>query len=165
MVIDALKSHFNAPAFKPELQSLISKVHNPDLLLSKPQTFMNLSGAAVQEAMNYYRIDVADLLVVHDEVDLPFGQLKMQMNRGHGGNNGVRSIHEILGHPNYARLRLGVGRSTNPNMSTADHVLQSFSNEEQDGLGDFIAEAAEAVIYFAEQGFNKAANIVNTQEK
>jgi peptidyl-tRNA hydrolase, PTH1 family len=135
-----------------------------DLLLVKPQTFMNLSGESVQSLMAFYKLSPEQILVAHDEVDIPFSELRMQKNRGHGGHNGIRNIHEKIG-PDYSRLRLGVGRPTIPQMTVADFVLQPFSEDEFSSLPDFLSEAADGLFQWAELGFEKAQQTVNQQEK
>lgn len=139
MAIDWIIRSLAAPTPSKESQfkSLISKFrwNGVDTLFVQPQTFMNLSGEAVQPIMAYYRLGLDDLMVLQDEVDLPFGQMKVQRNRGHAGQNGIRNITELLGSPDYTRTRIGVGRPTNPNVPLADHVLQRFTDEEMNALG------------------------------
>lgn len=164
LVVDALAQEFGARSFKNEFKSQVARLRlegSDELLLIKPQTFMNLSGEAVQAAMAFFKIPPDNLLVVHDEVDLPFGQIRLQKNRGHGGHNGVRDIHAKIG-SDYARLRFGVGRPLQPQMEVADYVLQNFSKEELDRLPEFVGPAAEGVLSFVEDGFQKAQNKVNS---
>ena len=96
----------------------------------KPDTFMNLSGESVQPLLGFYKIPQENLIVMHDEIDQPFAQMKIQKNRGHGGHNGIKSITGLLGSMDYTRLRLGVGRPENPNVPVADYVLNKFTPEE-----------------------------------
>ena len=98
--------------FQKKRQSLIQKtqISGQPALLAKPQTFMNLSGRAVQEIMGFYKIPLDDLLVIQDDKDLPFQSMKFQKSRGHGGHNGIKNIHEALGSNGYARLKLGIGQ-------------------------------------------------------
>lgn len=95
----------------------------------KPQTFMNRSGIAVYETANFYKINIENILVLHDEVDLELGKVRVKIGGGNAGHNGLKSIDESIG-KNYMRLRLGVGRPQNKEYSTADYVLAKFSNEE-----------------------------------
>lgn len=165
LVVDALAAHFSAQKMSEQFKTELCKfkLGTEDVILAKPQTFMNLSGEAVQPLMAYYKIEPSQLLVIHDEIDLPFAKMKFQSARGHGGHNGIRNIHEKIG-PEYARLKLGVGRPTNPQMDIADFVLQNFSKEQEPILADFIGEAAEAVLDFVEEGFLKAQNKYNTEK-
>lgn len=162
IVIDALAAHLGVRVETEKFNAQIgkSRIGEEDVYLVKPQTFMNLSGEAVQPLMAYFKIPLQNLLIIHDEVDLPFMQIKFQKNRGHGGHNGVRNIHEKIG-PDYARLRLGVGRPTIPQMSVSDFVLQNFTPEQESQLGDFIGQASDAVLDFIEDGFAKAQSEYN----
>lgn len=164
IVIDALAEHLQVDLQPDDFHAVSgkTKIGEHDVLLVKPQTFMNLSGQAVQPLMAYYKIPTENILVVHDEVDLPFLKMKLQKNRNHGGHNGIRDIHEKIG-AEYARLRLGVGRPTLPQMEVADFVLQNFSNEQQAQLGEFIGQACDAVLDFIEEGFESAQNKYNSQ--
>lgn len=163
MLIDALADALGAD-FRSEHKAEVAKVKDPesgnDILLVKPQTFMNLSGESVQSILSFYKLQKEQLLVIHDEVDVPFGQLRLQHNRGHGGHNGIRNIHQLVG-PEYARLRLGVGRPTIPQMDVATYVLQNFSEDEMSGMSDFLSKSAEAAFLFSDLGFQKAQNKVN----
>lgn len=167
MVIDSLAENWNcAGRFTPDKKALIQKVsfQGHPVLLVKPQTYMNLSGEAVQPLVHYYKIELADLLVIHDEVDLPYGQMRFQRKRGHGGQNGVRNIHERLGSNEYGRLKMGVGRPPHPDFSVADWVLQNFSKTEVQSLPDFLSLACEAVEHFIGHGLDKTANEYNSDK-
>lgn len=124
----------SALAKKSKAQIATVKVDGKTLLAVKPQTFMNLSGESLE---GLYTKDpkLADLplIVVQDEVDIPFGQLRVKFGGGDAGHNGLKDLRRFLGHGEYHRLRLGVGRSTG-SLSVADHVLQNFSKEEQKEL-------------------------------
>src|SRR5262249_43935397 len=103
------------------------------VLLLKPQTFMNLSGRSVAGAARFYKVDPEDILVVHDELDLPFGRLQLKAGGGTGGHNGLRSILADLGEDSFARLRVGVGKPEGPHGKerVVGHVLGNFSAEEE----------------------------------
>lgn len=158
--------------FKAETQKL--KIADEQVIVCKPQTFMNLSGESVQPLLKFYNLAMSDLLVVHDEVDQPFGALKFQVKRGHGGHNGIRNIHQLLGSDDYARLRLGVGRppvfvddsgeKTRGVMDVADWVLQNFSTGELQKLPDFLNLAIQGVETWVRHGVNKAATEFNGKE-
>ena len=113
-----------------------------DALILLPQTFMNNSGRSVAEALLYYRAEPADLLVVHDEIELPFGDIRTKTGGGHKGHNGLRSIMQHAGTGDFHRLRFGVGRPENPEFPVADYVLSNFSPEERNLLGELIPKAA-----------------------
>lgn len=100
------------------------------VILAKPQTFMNLSGEAVVLIRNYFKIELDDIFVVHDDLDLSFAEIKKQRNRGSAGHNGAQNIIDLLGTSDFWRLRFGVGRPENPQIKSEDWVLADFSNEE-----------------------------------
>lgn len=165
LAVDALARSLGVEthAFKTEHKAQVVKlkIDDQDVILAKPQTYMNLSGESVVPLMNYYKITADKILVVHDEVDLPFGYMKLQKNRSAGGHNGVKSVIEQLGHQDYARLRLGVGRPSNPHVPVVDFVLQNFSNEEQQKLTDFLNHSGDAIESFIFDGFDRAAGRFN----
>ncbi len=127
-----------------------------------PLTYMNLSGGSVAEALRYLPVaDLAgDLIVVMDDVDLPFGRLRMRAGGGAGGQKGLANIIARVGRKDFIRLRFGVGRPTVP-MSTADYVLQRFAKEESVALGDRIEDAARAIEQALDEGIDSAMNRVN----
>nr|WP_295905272.1 aminoacyl-tRNA hydrolase [uncultured Bdellovibrio sp.] len=145
--------------FKAEIAQVKWKDHQ--LIFCKPQTYMNLSGESVQPLMGFYKIPMDHLIVMHDEIDQPFGQMKIQKNRGHGGHNGIKSISGLLGSADYIRLRLGVGRPVNPNIPVADHVLGKFSKEEFEKMPDFLNRGLDAVESIILDGIQKASTKFN----
>jgi PTH1 family peptidyl-tRNA hydrolase len=155
MVIDALVDHHRLTT-KNEHSATTAKLGN-EVLFAMPQTFMNLSGQSVQALMSFYKIHPDNLLVLHDEVDIPFGSLRLQRNRGHGGHNGIRDIHEKIG-PDYARLKIGVGKSPVPQMDMASWVLGNFGADQFETLKELIGNSADAVHHFIELGIVKAQN-------
>lgn len=116
-------------------------------VLALPKTLMNVCGPAVRSAVGYYRIPVSGLLVVHDDIDLDFGRLRLHEGRGHGGHNGVRSVIAALGTPGFWRLKVGVGRPP-AIMEPADYVLGRFFAKEQAEAARMVKDAAEAVRVF-----------------
>ncbi|MGE0764636.1 MAG: aminoacyl-tRNA hydrolase [Bdellovibrionales bacterium] len=148
--------------FKAQICKL--KWQGQDLLLVKPQTYMNRSGEAVHPIMSFYRIERPDLLVVHDDVDLPFGEFRFHIRRGPGGQNGIKNIHQILGSDDYARLKMGVGRPADPRHSIADYVLANFT-EPADKLAQFLGDGLDAIEYWIKNGTERAANQFNAAAK
>jgi peptidyl-tRNA hydrolase, PTH1 family len=130
------------------------------VLLVKPLTFMNLSGPAIAELVRYYRVDLADLLVVSDDVNLSLGRLRLRAGGSEGGHNGLRSVADALGTVEYPRLRIGVGRG-DIRRELADHVLARFDKDEQSGIEGAIARAADAVEAWTDQGFETVMNLYN----
>ncbi|MDD9949983.1 MAG: aminoacyl-tRNA hydrolase [Zetaproteobacteria bacterium] len=124
---------------KAKLQAKVTKIrlYGSDVLLCKPETYMNLSGAAVQAVMRFYKIALEDLLVVHDDIDLEFGRVRSRAGGGHGGHNGVRDIISCIGAPKFARLKLGVGRpcGDQARVPVTDWVLMPFKEHELEVVG------------------------------
>jgi len=132
------------------------------LLLAKPLTYMNRSGDAVSALARYYGIVPADLLVVYDDIDLPFTKLRARARGSAGTHNGMRSVVERLGTTEFPRLRLGVGRG-DARRNLADHVLAKFEPDEQSDLEGFIARAADAAEMFAADGISQVMNVYNAE--
>jgi PTH1 family peptidyl-tRNA hydrolase len=126
----------------------------------KPTTFMNLSGEAVTALMGFYKVELADVLIVCDDVNLPVGRLRARPEGSAGGNNGLASIIAVLGTDGFSRLRIGVGRG-DPRRDLADHVLSRFSPEELDVVNASLDRAAEAVGKWISEGIAPVMNIFN----
>lgn len=163
LALDALAKSFDAKIEREEHKALTLKfkLDGEDVILAKPQTFMNLSGESVVSLMQFYKIEPSKLFVIHDEIDLPFGYMKVQKGRGAGGHNGIKSISELLGHQDYARLRLGVGRPSNPHIPVVDYVLQNFDKTEQEKLVEFLNRSGDAIESFIFNGLDKTASQFN----
>ena len=131
-----------------------------EILLQKPLTFMNLSGHAVRHALAYYRFSTAELLVICDDFNLPFGRLRFRGHGSDGGHNGLASVIADLGTDQFSRLRVGISRDFSEG-EQVDYVLSPFSPEERKELQSVIAHAADAVTTFAEQGLEAAMNQYN----
>jgi peptidyl-tRNA hydrolase, PTH1 family len=130
------------------------------IILAKPQTYMNLSGQAVVGLLHFYKIPVEQLLVIHDDMDIPFGSLRIRPSGGSGGQKGLGSTIERLGSQDFARLRMGIGRPPG-RMDSADYVLQTFPNAEQQMLDSVLDAAAEAALLFVHEGLDTAMNRYN----
>ena len=138
-------------------------VANAPAVLLLPETFMNLSGRSVASAAGFYDVDEGDIVVVHDELDLPFGRVKVKDGGGHGGHNGLRSIFQDAGIRDFLRVRVGIGRPLRGDAT--DHVLSPFRKDEQQELGFLIDEAADAVETLLSEGFRASANEINGPAK
>ena len=125
------------------------------LLLVKPETYMNRSGTALREIIAEGRFSLSQLIVVHDDLDLPFGALKIRTGGGHGGHNGIRSLIEELGGGDFVRIKCGISRPPE-GVETADHVLGPFSEDEAATLSEFVERAANAVEVILEHGTTEA---------
>ena len=122
-------------------------------LCVKPLTFMNLSGRAVRGAMDFYSLTPADVLVVHDELDLPLGRMRAKRGGGNAGHNGLKSVTQELGTPDFVRLRLGIGRPE-PGRDVAGYVLEPFRNDEFAVVRRVVPAAVDAVMTFLEEGLD-----------
>lgn len=129
----------------------------PRLVLAQPMSYMNTSGGPVPSLLKYYDLELDNLVVVHDEIDLPYGAVKLKRGGGEGGHNGLRDITKALGTKDYVRVRVGVGRPPG-RMDTADYVLKRFSGMESKELPLLISDAADAVEMLTEKG------LVDTQQ-
>lgn len=136
------------------------QISGQEALLARPLTFMNLTGRAVAKLAAHFNLPVSDLIVIHDDIDLPLGKIRIRKGGGDAGHQGVRSIIEYLGDPEFLRLRLGVGRPP-PGQDPADYVLSLFTDDEMDELNRMVALAQEAVVCLLEEGETKAMNWYN----
>lgn len=134
-----------------------------DVLLAQPMAYMNRSGPPVQQLAAYYRISGQDLLVVHDDIDLVFGRIKIKEKGGHGGHNGIKSLINAFGNGDFVRVRVGVGRPES-GRDTADHVLSRFRKEERAALDQILAQAQDAVVTILSEGSQASMNIFNSKQ-
>lgn len=145
LALDSLQSAWGGNEWQLEkkFQAEISEFvrGGKKVFLIKPQTFMNDSGRSVRSVLDFYKAGPSDLIVIHDEADLPFGKVKTTLSSRAAGHNGVQDIIDTLGTQDFRRLRLGVGKNANPHVSTADHVLQPFTAEESLALPDLLKQA------------------------
>jgi PTH1 family peptidyl-tRNA hydrolase len=147
-----------------EGQCLVAQRGERRLVLLKPETFMNRSGASVRSAATFFKIEPDQTLVVHDEIDLPLGSVRLKRGGGEAGHNGLKSVTAELGTADYLRLRVGVGRPP-PGDGVADFLLRSMTEAEQTELEPCIEEAREAVALVVDQGSERAMNLVNRKPK
>jgi PTH1 family peptidyl-tRNA hydrolase len=159
MVLDDLAARFSG-AFKAHKTN--ARVAEGRLVpggtrfvLAKPNSYMNNSGGPVAGLLSYYSLDPAHLIVVHDELDIPFDNLRLKSGGGHGGHNGIRDIIAATGTPDFARVRVGIGRPPG-RQSAADFVLRDFTSTERQVLPNLLADAADAVELIAADGVTAA---------
>ena len=162
MVIDRLIVRLNARGMKVQSKAIVTTATYEErkLILAKPQTYMNLSGQSAQGLLNFYKLPMENMLVAHDDLDLPFGTIRIRPGGGPGGQKGMASTIERLGTKDFPRLRLGIGRPPG-RMDPAAYVLQDFSREEMKTLSEIVDRAAEAALTFVVDGLNKAMNKYN----
>lgn len=132
---------------KKKFKALIAEknINGEKVILMKPQTYMNLSGEAVKEIMNFYKLDVSDLTIVYDDIDLPIGKIRYREKGSSGTHNGMRNIMLHVKNENIKRIKIGICGDRNKNQSLADYVLQSFTKEEKDILDNIYTEFLEKI--------------------
>ncbi len=163
LVVDAFACHYDIQwSLKKKFSAQTTEQESS--LLVKPMTYMNLSGTAVKSLMNYYRIGLDKLLIIHDDLDLPFLSLRFQKNRGPASHNGLLNINQELGSQNYTRMRIGI-KADLPDpassLTRTQKVLKPFTKTERNLLPDFLNKAVEALQYFITEGLEKTANHYN----
>ena len=162
-VISIVAAKLNCPIKKMKFQGLIGEtmLGGDKLVLIKPQTFMNLSGFTVAEAMNWYKLKPEDMLLIVDDIDLPFGQVRIRPKGGPGTHNGLRHIVQCTGTGDFPRVRVGMGAPP-PQWDLADWVLSKFQTEEERKIAfDAYMLAADAAVCWAEHGIDTAMNRFN----
>ena len=160
MVVDRLKRELHVTETRKRFRAEIAEafVGGEKLVLIKPQTYMNLSGVSAREAAQWYKAALEDILVVVDDIELPFGVSRMRGAGSSGGHNGLKSIAAELGSDQYPRLRLGVGRGGG---DARKQVLSRFSKDEEQELPEVIASGAECVLLWRAEGIATAMNRCN----
>jgi len=161
MVVDLIAENLRVSYWKDEAGAKVGLVRfgDDDLVLIKPQTFMNLSGKAVGKLATAYGVDTADIVVVHDDLDLPEGTIRVKHGGGHGGHNGLRSITTEVG-PDYVRVRVGIGRPPG-RQDPADYVLAPMRKDVAERMDAVIPTAAQAVLHILEHGVGSAMQEYN----
>lgn len=162
LVLDLFSDRHNIPLDQKKFKAVFGKseLFKQKIYLLKPQTFMNLSGETVKEACNFFKVDPQRLLVIHDDLDFPFGSVRIKEGGGPGGHNGLTSIIEQLGTSDFVRIRMGIGRPVG-HIDPADYVLQSYSEEQDKSLEDFISRGVEALEVILKDGVSSAMNKYN----
>lgn len=161
LIIDEWAKKLKVQTFKNEKNSLLTKANYKDhqVILVKPQTFMNLSGEAVQALMTFYKIQKENILIIQDDLDMPFGAFRFFYDRSPGGHNGIKDIHARLGSA-YSRLKVGI-RSDMGQIPVDRFVLMDFNPEEQDHFKNLFEHANKSIEAFIDFGHDKAANQFN----
>jgi peptidyl-tRNA hydrolase, PTH1 family len=157
MVLDSLGKKYSLN-WKEKFKGVYAQISSGEekIYFLKPQTFMNLSGESLSAICTFFKIEISDILVVYDEIELPFGTLVFKKGGGLAGHNGLKSIVAQLGSQDFLRLRMGVGRPVHGDV--AGYVLSKFSSEEKIPLERILDGATKAVVTFIESGFEKAAS-------
>lgn len=165
MVVEKLAATLGIALKKRGHQGIygVGRSFGQELTLLLPQTFMNLSGASVGSACKSLGVLPGDLVVVHDDIDLPFGTMKIRTGGGHGGHNGIRSIREVLGTGEFVRIKMGVGRP-HPGGDVAAYVLGRFAAEERKRLDIVLANSVTALETLLSQGIQQCMNQFNNRD-
>ena len=166
MVVDRMAEKHGIKLTRVQNKAIVGSgyIDSCKVILVKPQTFMNLSGQAVSALVRFFKIQLQDLIVAHDDVDLPFGTVRMRPGGGSAGQKGVASIINLMGTQEFARLRMGVGRPPG-RMDAAVYVLQSFSSADQEFLNSFLNRAVEALDCYIRDGLEAAMNRYNQSDQ
>jgi PTH1 family peptidyl-tRNA hydrolase len=158
MVVDEVARRFGILSWKKKDAAQQAFDSTRRIGFVKPASFMNLSGTPVRLISAWYRTPPAGVLVISDDMDLPFGKLRMRPSGGHGGHNGLRSVIATIGEE-FPRLRVGLGR---PEFDSVDHVLSQFNDDERRALPEIVSAAAEGVTLWIDEGLETAMRFVNT---
>jgi PTH1 family peptidyl-tRNA hydrolase len=160
MVIDRLVERLSLTIDKKkfDVEYNTVEIKGERLLFAKPMTYMNNSGFSLFKLARYFNTTDERMIVIHDDIDLAFGQIKIKSQGGHGGHNGIKSIIEAFGRNDFTRIRVGIGHPGNKN-GVVDHVLGTFSKNETEELDPLIIRAVEAAIIILEKGNREAMNL------
>ena len=163
MTLDRLADAQHLTFSRRRFNALLAEgaIESERILLAKPQTFMNSSGEAVGKLAAFHRVPGHDIMVVYDDLDLPFGRLRLRPKGSAGGHHGMESIIRALGHSDFPRLRLGIGRPET--REDINHVLGNFSDEEWTELDEILLRAVEALQVWTRDGIEKAMNEFNSR--
>jgi PTH1 family peptidyl-tRNA hydrolase len=165
MVIDRVAGDFSISLDRRKFDVVFGRgrVEHRDVILAKPLAYMNRSGPPIRQLADYLRLTGADLLIVHDDIDLAFGRLKIKEKGGHGGHNGLKSLMAAFGGGDFVRLRVGIGRSEY-GANVTDHVLGRFLSDERNVLHQILTKARDAVVTILCKGAKEGMNHFNLKK-
>jgi len=165
MAVDDIAQAFSISLDKRKFNTIFGKglIQGVDVILAKPMAFMNKSGPPVQNLAGYFKILSKDMLVIHDDIDLDFGRIKIIEKGGHGGHNGVRSLMDAFGEGDFSRVRIGIGRSGSGTDVTG-HVLGKYSADESEVLDQIITGTRDAAVTILCEGIKDGMNRFNNQK-
>jgi PTH1 family peptidyl-tRNA hydrolase len=162
MALDRLADRLKAGPFREKFSGVFTRLGEPDVVLLKPMTFMNVSGESVQAAMQFFKVELSDVIVVYDELDLAFADCRIKVGGGAAGHNGIKSMLQHCGGDGFVRLRVGIGRPSGPDV--AGHVLSDFSASERAELPDVLERAAQGLESILAKGVAPAMNKFNMRD-
>lgn len=162
MVVDALADRYEISVQRSKFDVIYGRgtIEGIDVILAKPQAYMNRSGPPLRQLADYFRIQREAVVVIHDDIDLAFERLKIKEKGGDGGHKGIRSLIQAFGGDQFVRLRVGVGRSQTSG-DVIDHVLGQFCYDERSALGDILQKATEAIATILSKGTKEGMNRYN----
>ena len=165
MIADKIARDFNISLDKKKFDCVYGRgfIEDVEVLLAKPMAFMNCSGPPIQKLAHFFRIQCKEMVVIHDDIDLVFGRLKIKEKGGHGGHNGIRSLMDAFGEGDFVRLRIGVGRSE-LGESVTNHVLGRFSVQNAELLTRIISGGRDAVVTVLCKGTKAGMNLFNGKD-
>jgi PTH1 family peptidyl-tRNA hydrolase len=165
MIADKIARDFNISLDKRKFDCVYGRgiIEDVEVLLTKPMAFMNRSGPPIQKLAHFFRIQCKEMVVIHDDIDLVFGRLKIKEKGGHGGHNGIRSLMDAFGGGDFVRLRIGVGRSE-LGENVTNHVLGRFSVQNAEFLSRIISGGRDAVVTILCQGTKAGMNLFNGKD-
>ena len=161
-IIDSMSSKFDQTSFNNKFKGQFLKISlkKYELLLLKPSTYMNNSGISVAEAANFYKIANDKVIVIHDDIDLACGKVKMKIGGGHGGHNGLKSVDSLIGQ-DYWRIRVGVSKPLD-RMDVSDYVIKKFTKDQQLIIDSTISKITDNIEAFLETGKDKFLSLIHT---
>lgn len=150
MFLDYLEEKYNFKIYTKKFNSLISEIYlnNEKVIFVKPQTYMNLSGQAVQKVMKFYKIDSKDILVIFDDLDIPFGEVRYKQNGSGGTHNGMKNIVQMINTKEFPRIKIGIGNIKHEKQDLKDFVLEKFSKSQKDEIDNIFEKAYEKLLLF-----------------
>jgi PTH1 family peptidyl-tRNA hydrolase len=166
MVVDHIAATFGIPLSKSKYDTRYGSgvIEGVDVLLAKPMAFMNNSGPPVQKLAHFFKIPAKQMVIIHDDIDLAYGRLKITEAGGHGGHNGVRSLATAMGNADFSRLRIGIGHPGSRDHVTG-HVLGRFTSEDKRALDDVITRARQGLVVLLSRGIEEGMNQVNSRKQ
>ena len=166
-VIDKLVEEYNVPQSGVKFNAMYGKgrIEGQPVILMKPLSYMNLSGESIRPIMDFYKLDLSDILVIYDDISLEPGMLRLRTKGSAGGHNGMKSIIKHLGGDTFPRIRVGIGGEKHPGQDLADYVLGHFKDDEKELLSDALDKAEKAAELFAQDEFSEAMNKYSVGKK
>ena len=162
-IIDNINKKFNLSKQKPKFKGLLTtgNIGNEKIYAIKPLTFMNNSGICIRELIEYFKIDVEDVIVFHDDLDVEFGKIKAKFGGSSAGHNGIASIDKFIG-KDYSRVRIGIGKPKN-NVDVADYVLQNFDEDETVSIEKILEDITDSISILVEKKLDLFSSTVNNK--